>query len=98
MHFSGVLLPKIEAASGTVRMELKKCGRANCRCRRGARHGPYYYFYWREDGRLRKLYLRREEAVQLQLLLSAQRKVRPKPWSLQRELAALNQMMQDRGR
>jgi len=30
--------------------------------RNGKRYGPYYYLMWREGGRLRKRYLKREEA------------------------------------
>jgi hypothetical protein len=38
----------------TFRMEGVRCGKANCtRCP----HGPYWYAYWREDGKLRKRYL-----------------------------------------
>jgi hypothetical protein len=35
-----------------------RCGRAGCRCARGGLHGPYYYRFWREGGRLRKEYVR----------------------------------------
>ena len=38
----------------TFRLEAVRCGKANCtRCP----HGPYWYAYWREDGKLRKRYL-----------------------------------------
>ncbi len=38
----------------TYRQELVSCGRENCsRCP----HGPYWYAYWREDGRLRSRYI-----------------------------------------
>jgi hypothetical protein len=45
-----------EAARGkvTFRQERVRCGRPNCtRCP----HGPYWYAYWREDGRLRSRYV-----------------------------------------
>jgi hypothetical protein len=43
----------------TYRAEYRRCGNARCRpCRaQGAGHGPYWYAYWRQDGRLRKRYL-----------------------------------------
>jgi hypothetical protein len=38
----------------TFRQELVRCGRRGCtRCP----HGPYWYAYWREDGRLRSRYI-----------------------------------------
>lgn len=43
-------------ASGTVtyRQEEVRCGKDSCtRCP----HGPYWYAYWREDGRLRSRYI-----------------------------------------
>ena len=45
-----------EGAKPTYRLEEVRCGKANCgRCP----HGPYWYAYWREDGRLRSRYLGR---------------------------------------
>ena len=41
----------------TYRQEQVRCGKDNCtRCP----HGPYWYAYWREDGRLRSRYLGKE--------------------------------------
>ena len=38
----------------TFRLEEVRCGKASCtRCP----HGPYWYAYWREDGKVRKRYL-----------------------------------------
>jgi hypothetical protein len=38
----------------TFRQEKVRCGRASCtRCP----HGPYWYAYWREGGRLRSRYI-----------------------------------------
>lgn len=38
----------------TFRQQMVRCGRANCgRCP----HGPYWYAYWREGGRLRSRYI-----------------------------------------
>lgn len=41
----------------SLRLEGVRCGKRSCtRCP----HGPYWYAYWREDGRLRKRYLGRD--------------------------------------
>jgi hypothetical protein len=38
----------------TYRQERVRCGRSGCtRCP----HGPYWYAYWREDGRVRSRYI-----------------------------------------
>jgi len=49
-------LPKI--LPGTVCVQWQRCGRKNCRCANGKLHGPYFSRFWREDGRLRKAYVK----------------------------------------
>ena len=41
----------------TYRQESVRCGKSGCtKCP----HGPYWYGYWREDGKLRSRYIGRE--------------------------------------
>lgn len=48
------LEPSSPRGKVTYREELVRCGRDNCsRCP----HGPYWYAYWREGGRLRSRYI-----------------------------------------
>lgn len=55
----GVSLPAEGAPRVTLRQQLVKCGKAGCtRCP----HGPYWYAYWREDGKRRSRYVGRLEA------------------------------------
>ena len=43
-----------EHAKVTYRLEHVRCGKEGCtRCP----HGPYWYAYWREEGRLRSRYI-----------------------------------------
>ncbi len=45
-----------QIGSLTFRYETVRCGKANCtRCP----HGPYWYVYWKEDGRTRSRYVGR---------------------------------------
>ncbi|WP_088888787.1 DUF6788 family protein [Leptolyngbya ohadii] len=39
--------------------ELVRCGKVGCKCegKNGELHGPYWYAYWRENGRLRSRYV-----------------------------------------
>jgi len=52
-----------EVLAGSVIAQRVRCGRSNCRCKNGgaALHGEYFYHFWREDGRLRKRYLRPDQ-------------------------------------
>ena len=52
-------LPKM--LPGTVHEQWVRCGHANCKCSRGERHGPYFYRIWRENGQLRKQYVKRKD-------------------------------------
>ncbi len=40
----------------TFRQEHVRCGKPGCRT---CPHGPYWYAYWREDGRVRSRYIGR---------------------------------------
>ncbi|MDX2100027.1 MAG: DUF6788 family protein [Leptolyngbyaceae cyanobacterium bins.59] len=39
--------------------EMIRCGKPNCKCAGNERelHGPYWYVYWREAGKLRSRYI-----------------------------------------
>lgn len=41
----------------TYRQVLTRCGKPNCKCAGGQRHGPYWYAYWSEGGRTRAQYV-----------------------------------------
>lgn len=51
---------------GAVQKQFVKCSTPNCRCRKGQPHGPYYYRFWREDGRLRKEYVKPADLAAVQ--------------------------------
>lgn len=68
------MLPKRTA----ICRQYKKCGKPKCRCRRGELHGPYYFFFYRVDGRLRKLYIRKADAGDLWKSYSLARDIRKK--------------------
>jgi hypothetical protein len=53
-------LPKIPPGAmlnGAVCAQYKRCGRANCKCAGGRLHGPYYYRFTWEAGRVVKEYI-----------------------------------------
>lgn len=60
LQTDGPETPDVPAKTGggkvSYRLEPVKCGKHGCtRCP----HGPYWYAYWREEGRLRSRYIGR---------------------------------------
>lgn len=53
--------------------QFRKCGKPGYRCNAGALHGPYLYFFYREDGKLKKSYIRKANAAALWEEYSARR-------------------------
>ena len=63
--------------AGTVLKRWKLCGRPNCRCAEdpAARHGPYYEWSHRQDGRLRHNLLSPQQAEQMVRAIKNQRQI-----------------------
>ena len=49
-----VTVTKGEKGNVTFRQEMVRCGKDGCTT---CPHGPYWYAYWREDGRTRSRYV-----------------------------------------
>lgn len=66
-------LPKMQPSDlpGTVHAQYVRCGRGGCKCGRGELHGPYYYRYYREGGRLHKRYVKRVDVAGVEALCKA---------------------------
>ena len=64
-------------AQGTISKRTKVCGRPNCRCAKDpdARHGPYYEWTRREDGRYVHSVIPEEQAKQLTLAIKNHKKI-----------------------
>jgi hypothetical protein len=46
------------ASAGTLRLERVKCGKVRCKkCKEGEGHGPYWYLYYRRNGKLTSRYI-----------------------------------------
>lgn len=45
----------------TYQLEKRRCGKAGCKCMNGdvaeVGHGPYWYAYWKEQGKVRSRYV-----------------------------------------
>lgn len=38
-------------------LEKVKCGKEKCKCAKGKAHGPYWYAYWRHNGKVKSKYI-----------------------------------------
>lgn len=52
----GAVEPGGDLPDVSIRSQMVRCGKASCST---CPHGPYWYAYWREDGRRRSRYLGR---------------------------------------
>ena len=56
------------ASAGTLRLERVKCGKERCKkCREGEGHGPYWYLYYRRNGKLASKYVGKMIPDELQI-------------------------------
>lgn len=93
----GHSFPKTGSLPGGLYAELKRCNRPNCRCRAGgdALHGPYLYRRWSERGRLRRQYVKAEDADDVRARLAAWRALYPPARSTRNALAGLRRLLRD---
>ena len=66
----------LKTLSGAVCTQWIRCDRPGCRCARGELHGRYYACFWRENGRLRKQYVKRRDVEQVRAQCQARRQAR----------------------
>lgn len=97
-------LPKI-TTGGSVHVQYVSCGKTNCKCKTGKLHGPYYYYFTRIDGKLRKRYLKRHEIERTIQYCLEQRKFRElfrestrQTWKQLREIQEELRAIRDRNR
>lgn len=72
--------PLCDAAPSALSLcvQYRRCGKPGCRCAAGGDelHGPYYCLFYRENGRLRKRYVRKDEVEEVRAAVEALRSVR----------------------
>ena len=72
---------------GSLSVTTRTCGRANCRCHRGERHGPHTYLTFRtETGRSSSLYVPAAERKRFEQGVAAWDRL----WTLATQLSQLN--------
>jgi hypothetical protein len=65
----------LQTLAGVVCPQWKKCGKPGCRCSRGQLHA-YFARFWRENGRLRKAYVRKDNVEDVRRRCLARRRAR----------------------
>lgn len=87
----------IEPLPGSVRLRFVQCGKAGCRCRQGALHGPYLERVWRESGRTRKRHVRQADETWTLRAVVAWQRAYPSRRSLLREVRSLARLLREAG-
>ena len=89
-------LPKM--LPGSVCAQRVKCGRPNCRCAQGRPHGPYFYRFYREGGRLTKRYVRQADVEEVRAQINARRWYRLHRLASQRQARRLEMILRYLGK
>src|SRR5438105_839525 len=89
--------PAVEPLPGSLHAAWVRCGKAGCRCTRGALHGPYWRRQWRERGRTRRQYVKQTDLEQVRAALAAWRERHPPARALRQEVAELRRLMRQLG-
>jgi hypothetical protein len=92
---SGGSFPKIIPLPGSLHVEWRRCGKANCSCARGALHGPYWVRRWWEHGKQRKAYVPRDRIVEVVASITAWQTLHPPTWTMRQMLAELRRLEQE---
>jgi hypothetical protein len=84
----------INPLPGSVQPQMVRCGKPWCRCSRGGpQHGPYYYrFYW-DAGRQRKIYIPRSEVSQVQEAIRHWKQLHPPAYQLLTSIKELEELL-----
>jgi len=63
----GAEVQEVEPArgGGSYVLQKVKCGKPSCRCARpdGELHGPYWYLYWKKDGKTKSKYVGKNRPI-----------------------------------
>jgi len=82
-------------ARGAVIAQYVRCGKPACRCASGSLHGPYWYRFFREEGRLFKQYIPGAEVEQVRAECKAYRQLQAHLLYKRRESQAKHRIIGD---
>ena len=71
-----VLGDNMNMMQGTLHERYLPCGKEGCKCKKGEKHGPFYYLVYQEDGRQRTQYIPRRKLKEVKEAVKAYKKVK----------------------
>lgn len=77
---------------GSVVKKYKACGKGGCKCTRGALHGPFYYLTYKEEGKTKMIFVKKnlwEVAIKLNNNYRKWRKLRADISKIGKEILTL---------
>ncbi len=80
------LIAGISLLRGSLVSQFKTCGKKNCHCQNGKKHGPFTYLSLRVAGRTKMLFIREADRAEVEELVGNYRDFR----RVKAELAGLN--------
>lgn len=63
------LVGNLDVIRGSLVETYRTCGKPGCRCREGAKHGPYYLLTWSEDGKARSAHVPRDRVRRVKQMI-----------------------------
>lgn len=60
---------------GSLFKRYTRCMREGCKCRRGKKHGPYFYFSFVKGGRIHQIYIPRHKVGEVRRKIGNYRKL-----------------------
>ncbi len=90
--------PKIEPIRGSLMAQYKRCGRVNCRCAKGFKHGPFFYHVWYVKGIRYKAYVKKTDLDRIKVGIEAFRTERRKQQQSAANLLTLLREMREESR
>jgi hypothetical protein len=92
------LSPKIQPIRGSLMAQYKRCGRANCRCASGSKHGPFFYHVWYAQGTRHKSYVKKADLVRISAGIEAYRTQRREQRQSAEEMKSLAREIREANR
>lgn len=73
-----------ELSPGSIQTRWVTCGSPDCRCKRGEKHGPYYYLSYkdRKTGKMKHLYIKQDQLDDLEERIKNYEKFKDELWEL----------------
>ncbi|KXA91087.1 hypothetical protein AKJ57_02575 [candidate division MSBL1 archaeon SCGC-AAA259A05] len=73
-----------ELSPGAIQTKWLTCGNPNCKCKRGEKHGPYYYLAYRDrkTGRTTTVYIPEEKVPELKERIENFKALKDDLWEL----------------